>query len=349
MMKHAASFRFRAGITLIACLAFVSCQGPQGLPTEKQHISLALEQYYQAEKLHRKGQLEAARDLYRASLESSPRPRVYFRLAQVQSELGEYEDALKSCDLAMKLSHDFQQAEILKRQIETGLSSGAIRTTSASSPSEKISPQRPTVVQVPIQGKPADAVDSSETKTVTDSSQVNKIETVNLENPISLESSSSTPKEINSKLSEARKTAKEGNWDQALALCEEVLKSDPNNADTHHTYGFICFHLDGKLADAETAFRRSIELNPKFADAYNDLGVTLERMNQPAKAIKAYEKAVDIGNNPDAFYNLALMREKLGEYRKAISLYEQYLKFDQTGPYGKTAENRIKILQRNEY
>lgn len=334
-------------IVLIACLALVSCTRTQ-IPLQKRLVSQALKDYYRAEELHRKGQLEEARDLYIASLQASPRPRVYFRLAQVQSELGEYNEALINCNQAIDQSHGFSQAEALKKQIEAKLSSNPNGTSQAPENPDRASLIHPIVVQVPLQGetgalspsKPSQSEPSPEPK------QPEPVVQVELEKPIAL----NTPGPIESEqLSEAKKAAKEGNWEQALSICDNALQSNSNDALAHYMRGYVCFHLDGHLSDAEKSLRRAVEIDPQHTDALNDLGVTLERLNRPLDAVDAYEKAIATGQKTDAYYNLALLKEKTGDYREAISLYQKYLELDKSSSFAKQAEERIRLLKRNAF
>ncbi|HLH80058.1 MAG TPA: tetratricopeptide repeat protein, partial [Chthonomonas sp.] len=51
---------------------------------------------------------------------------------------------------------------------------------------------------------------------------------------------------------------------------------------------------EDKLQEALDAFQHAIQLNPKFADAYNNLGVVYERLGKKDQALAAYRKAVEI-------------------------------------------------------
>ena len=41
-------------------------------------------------------------------------------------------------------------------------------------------------------------------------------------------------------------------------------------------------------------YEKAIDLNPNFADAYNNIGIVLLEMGQFDDAIKFYEKAIDL-------------------------------------------------------
>lgn len=103
-------------MTGLAGWLLVSCQSTQ-VPDFKEQVSQALDHYYKGEELQKKGEFEAAAAEYEASLAISPRPRVYYRLAQVQYRLNQPEPAVASLDQALKLSPGFREAQVLKQQL----------------------------------------------------------------------------------------------------------------------------------------------------------------------------------------------------------------------------------------
>jgi tetratricopeptide (TPR) repeat protein len=58
---------------------------------------------------------------------------------------------------------------------------------------------------------------------------------------------------------------------------------------------------------AIAAYRKALEIDPKNAPAYYNLGVALGRKNQPDAAIAAFSKALEIDpKNAPAYYNLGV-------------------------------------------
>ena len=52
-------------------------------------------------------------------------------------------------------------------------------------------------------------------------------------------------------------------------------------------------------------YQKSIEINPKYAQAYNNLGIVFHKKNKIEEAIENYKKAINLKNNfPEAFNNL---------------------------------------------
>lgn len=88
----------------------------------------------------------------------------------------------------------------------------------------------------------------------------------------------------------------------------QVLKTDKENAEALNGIGLI--HLRGsKLPQAEAAFRSSIQANSHYAAAYNNLAITLERMNRKTLAIQILEKGLKAApSDPDLKKNLSRLR-----------------------------------------
>jgi protein O-GlcNAc transferase len=66
---------------------------------------------------------------------------------------------------------------------------------------------------------------------------------------------------------------------------------------------------DSKLPEAESYFRKAIAANASFGQAYNNLGVVLERKNKRAEAIKVWESGLKVDpNSKEMKENLARVK-----------------------------------------
>jgi tetratricopeptide (TPR) repeat protein len=94
-------------------------------------------------------------------------------------------------------------------------------------------------------------------------------------------------------------------------------------------------------------YRRAIEIDPRYALAYFDLGNVLDETGRVAEAIQTYHAALQLAPTyADAHYNLALAYEKIKEPRKALRHWRAYVKLDTAGPWAVHARNQIqRILQ----
>lgn len=79
-----------------------------------------------------------------------------------------------------------------------------------------------------------------------------------------------------------------------------------------------------RLDDAAEAFREAVAAAPQFAEAYNDLGLTLAGQGQSAEALEAFRRTLEL--QPDhaiAWNNLGTLWLSLGNYAEALPCFEQ--------------------------
>jgi tetratricopeptide (TPR) repeat protein len=77
-------------------------------------------------------------------------------------------------------------------------------------------------------------------------------------------------------------------------------------------------HQSGRLAEAETNYRQSLELQPKFVEAHYNLGHLLLQLGRPVEAEVSYRNAVNL--RPDfveARHNLGDLLIQLGRFAEA--------------------------------
>jgi len=73
----------------------------------------------------------------------------------------------------------------------------------------------------------------------------------------------------------------------------------------------------------------SINLNEKFADSYNNIGIALAELKQYSKAIINYDKAIKLkGNYIDAYLNKGISLNKLKKFDEAIKITEIVIKLN---------------------
>jgi len=71
-------------------------------------------------------------------------------------------------------------------------------------------------------------------------------------------------------------------------------------------------------------YDRAIELNPNFAEAYNNRGVAYAELNEHERAIEDYEKAIALNPNfAEAYNNRGVAYAELNKYERAIKDYDR--------------------------
>jgi len=84
------------------------------------------------------------------------------------------------------------------------------------------------------------------------------------------------------------------------------------------------FHTSGSYNDAIYAYGKAIELDPKYAMAYNNRGAVYDNIGNYSQAIKDFDKAIELSPNyAIAYYNRGGAYKSLGNYSQAIKDYDR--------------------------
>lgn len=90
-------------------------------------------------------------------------------------------------------------------------------------------------------------------------------------------------------------------------------------ASIYNNYGTI-YDAAGDYADAIAYYRKSIDINPDYADPYYNRGNTLRHQDDPSQALLDYDKTIAL--NPDyteAYNNRGIVNGDLGNFSGAIA------------------------------
>jgi Fe-S-cluster formation regulator IscX/YfhJ len=136
---------------------------------------------------------------------------------------------------------------------------------------------------------------------------------------------------------------------QAIKLYQKIMEIDPRFAPAWINLGTIHFHLR-EFDWAEKLYRHATEIDPAYVLAFFDLGNVLDELQRLDESIAAYRRAVALAPRyADAHYNLALAHERRGETRLALRHWQAYLQLDKGGPWAEHARGQIrKLLDREK-
>ncbi len=169
---------------------------------------------------------------------------------------------------------------------------------------------------------------------------------------------------------------------RALTMDDRNGRADRERQSEHYfTIGLEMEERNAPEADVVAAYRKAVELNPKAAGAWVNLGTIYYRRRSYLEAEDAYRKAIEadpnyplahfnLGNlfdeegdvaqandyyrralrlNPsyaDAHFNLALLSERSGETLRAVHHYKSYLKLDGSSTWAATARKQLERLKK---
>jgi tetratricopeptide (TPR) repeat protein len=106
------------------------------------------------------------------------------------------------------------------------------------------------------------------------------------------------------------------NWKDGLTLYTHDIKINPNSFDLNNNVGVELVRA-GKQNEGKIHFEKSIELQPKWHFAYNNLGAVYEGEGNFEKAEELYKKTLEMSDYHLALINLcALHTIKMKDYQK---------------------------------
>jgi tetratricopeptide (TPR) repeat protein len=113
--------------------------------------------------------------------------------------------------------------------------------------------------------------------------------------------------------------------DEIIAACEKFASVKPGVPEVYRIIGLMYARYKSDFETAIPYYEKALEINPKDADAWKDLGVIYGQSNQFGQALQAFKKVVEI--NPDdaqAMFNIAVTYQNLGDIDAANQWFAQY-------------------------
>ncbi|MBI1387702.1 MAG: tetratricopeptide repeat protein [bacterium] len=328
-MKSTPFFLNAFALCLLILFAFglAGCQSQQIDPF-KQSVRQALDHYYQGENLERQRDFAGAAAEYQKSIEISPRPMAYYRLAMVSMALGDFQAGRANLEKALQLSPSFDEARKRIAMIDQRQSQDVVNPDSPWAP------------------RPGSEAETQIIQPNPDAPAASPLITPQTIQPKPIQPQLSD--EAQQTLKDARAATQAGNWQQAIAGYQTLLEQDADNANWNYNLGFALYQ-SGQVEQAIERYEKAADLDPRNAALWNDLGVAYERAGKSKIALDAYQKSIEIGSDGSAYYNLAVLMEKQGEYKQAIDLYEKYLAGNPDSEYAEKAKAQMDKLRRYVY
>jgi acyl-CoA synthetase (AMP-forming)/AMP-acid ligase II/arylsulfatase A-like enzyme/Tfp pilus assembly protein PilF/acyl carrier protein len=119
-----------------------------------------------------------------------------------------------------------------------------------------------------------------------------------------------------------------GRRPEAMAAFQRAIDrapADPATARAHQELGGLFLGMD-RPGEARAHLRRALELNDQLAGSWNTLGVALYRLEGPAAALEAWQRAVALdGKQYDALFNIGLVAASTGRPQEARQALRQFV------------------------
>ena len=112
---------------------------------------------------------------------------------------------------------------------------------------------------------------------------------------------------------------------KAIQAYRKVIELDPNYVEAYNNLGVI-YQKIGDFDRAFEAYHRSIAINPRYEKAHNNLGILLYLNGRYEEAREAFQKALAINSNSiESYLNLGILYKKQGQTEKAMESYQKAL------------------------
>ena len=132
-----------------------------------------------------------------------------------------------------------------------------------------------------------------------------------------------------------------GNLDAAIEYNLKTLDIYPKSADAYFNLGFA-YHLKSEFDKAIKYYKAAISIRPQHAQAYNNLGLLLFNDGKRTEAISIYKTGIKfVPNDLNLHYNLGVLLKNMGKKDESIEALKEALKIDPNSEKVRTMLNSL--------
>jgi len=133
---------------------------------------------------------------------------------------------------------------------------------------------------------------------------------------------------------------------KAIQAYRKVIELDPGYAEAYNNLGII-YQETGDSDRALSAYQKAIETNPRYEKAFNNLGVLLYLKGRYEESMQGFQKALTINtDNIETHINLGTLFKKQGRVDQAIASYHRALAINPL--YGEAHYNMGLLYEQTE-
>ena len=115
---------------------------------------------------------------------------------------------------------------------------------------------------------------------------------------------------------------------ESIESHRRTIEIDPKYAYAHNNLGAALIQ-QGKMDEAIESFRRAIELDPDFSQAHSNLGNALDEQGKTEKAIESFRRAIELDPEfSQAHSNLGVALKQQGKTEEAIESFRRAIELD---------------------
>ena len=141
---------------------------------------------------------------------------------------------------------------------------------------------------------------------------------------------------------------RQGLLDEAVRGYARALALNPRIADAYNNLG-VALRAQGKFGAAVACYRRSLALRPDNAGVYSNMGNALREMGRLEAAAKSHQRAVKLSpGSAETIYNLGLVMRDDGRAEEALVFFEKAMSIRPDYPDCRW-DRALNMLQRGNY
>jgi tetratricopeptide (TPR) repeat protein len=122
--------------------------------------------------------------------------------------------------------------------------------------------------------------------------------------------------------------ANRGMIDDAITECSKAIEINPRYAKAYNNRG-IAYYYKGQYDRAIQDYSKAIEINPMYAEAYMNQGTAYYHKGKYDRAIQDYSKAIEINpRDAEAYMNRGIAYYHKGQYDRAMQDYNKAIEIN---------------------
>ncbi|QIZ73184.1 tetratricopeptide repeat protein [Oxynema aestuarii] len=233
-------------------------------------------------------------------------PEAYYNRGGMQHILGQYEEAIASFNEAIRLRPDYPEAYALRGAAQDNL--GQYEEAIAScNEAIRLRPDYPEAYA--LRGAAQDNLGQYEEAIASYN------EAIRLRPDF--------PEAYNDRGAAQRNL---GQYEEAIASYNEAIRLRPDYPEAYNNRGIAQRNL-GQYEEAIASYNEAIRLRPDYPEAYNNRGIAQRNLGQYEEAIASYNEAIRLRPDfPEAYNNRGAAQRNLGQYEEAIASYNEAIR-----------------------
>jgi tetratricopeptide (TPR) repeat protein/CHAT domain-containing protein len=233
-------------------------------------------------------------------------PEAYYNRGIAQGNLGQHEEAIASCNEAIRLRPDYPEA-YYNRGIAQGNLGQYEEAIASCNEAIRLRPDFP--VAYLVRGNAQDDLRQYEEAIAS----CNEAIRLRPDFPVAYLVRGNAQDDLRQ-------------YEEAIASYNEAIRLRPDYPEAYNNRGYAQDNL-GQHEEAIASYNEAIRLRPDFPEAYNNRGAAQRNLGQYEEAIASYNEAIRLRPDyPEAYNNRGAAQGNLGQHEEAIASFNEAIR-----------------------